>query len=89
MPLTAAFQGLTALALSGAFSTEQIEEGLAETTAVLALVSSLVMSYLLSGQRLPENHLADRPGYAEYTARASGFFPLPPRRDAREGRTGR
>ena len=42
------------------------------------------MSYLLtwgSGQRLLESHLADRPGYAEYTARTSGFFPLPSHRD--------
>ncbi|MGW2916704.1 DUF1295 domain-containing protein [Streptomyces angustmyceticus] len=51
--------------------------------AALAVVSPLVMSYLLvfgSGKRLLENHLADRPGYAAYTARTSGFFPLPPRR---------
>ncbi|MFG2526929.1 class I SAM-dependent methyltransferase [Streptomyces sp. NPDC048516] len=33
-----------------------------------------------SGKRLLENHLADRPGYAAYTARTSGFLPLPPRR---------
>jgi len=51
--------------------------------AAVAVVSPLVMSYLLlhgSGKRLLENHLADRPGYAAYTARTSGFFPLPPRR---------
>ncbi|MFJ8109063.1 hypothetical protein [Streptomyces sp. NPDC096132] len=35
MPLTAALQGLTALALSGALSTERIEEGSNETIAVL------------------------------------------------------
>ncbi|MEU1298747.1 MULTISPECIES: TetR/AcrR family transcriptional regulator [Streptomyces] len=35
IPLTAALQGLTALALSGTLSAEQIEEGLVETTAVL------------------------------------------------------
>ncbi|MDT0454555.1 DUF1295 domain-containing protein [Streptomyces sp. DSM 41527] len=52
-------------------------------SAAVAVVSPLVMSYLLihgSGKRLLENHLADRPGYAAYTARTSGFFPLPPRR---------
>ncbi|MFD7500218.1 DUF1295 domain-containing protein [Streptomyces sp. NPDC059850] len=51
--------------------------------AAVSVVSPLVMSYLLtrgSGQRLLENYLADRPGYAEYTARTSGFFPLPPHR---------
>lgn len=56
--------------------------------AAVSLVSPLVMSYLLifgSGMRLLDNHLADRPGYAAYTARTSGFFPLPPRRAPREG----
>ena len=35
MPLTAALQGLIPLALSGALSAEQIEEGSDETIAVL------------------------------------------------------
>jgi hypothetical protein len=35
IPLTAALQGLTALALSGALSAEQIDEGSGETIAVL------------------------------------------------------
>lgn len=51
--------------------------------AAATVVSPLVMSYLLtkgSGKRLLERHMADRPGFAEYTARTSGFFPLPPRR---------
>ncbi|MEU7432299.1 DUF1295 domain-containing protein [Streptomyces sioyaensis] len=51
--------------------------------AAVAVVSPLVMSYLLtlgSGKRLLENQLADRPGYAAYRARTSGFFPLPARR---------
>ncbi|MFR9757811.1 DUF1295 domain-containing protein [Streptomyces sp. TR06-5] len=53
------------------------------TVAALGVVSPLVMSYLLirgSGKRLLERHMADRPGYREYTARTSGFFPRPPRR---------
>lgn len=53
------------------------------TVAAVSLVSPLVMSYLLiwgSGKRLLERHMAERPGYAEYAARVSGFFPLPPRR---------
>ncbi|NJP99723.1 DUF1295 domain-containing protein [Streptomyces zingiberis] len=57
--------------------------------AALTLVSPLVMSALLikgSGKRLLERHLADRPGYAAYVARTSGFVPLPPRRAA--GRDG-
>ncbi|MET8682868.1 DUF1295 domain-containing protein [Streptomyces sp. NPDC004732] len=51
--------------------------------AVVTVVSPLVMSLLLtrgSGKRLLERHMADRPGYAAYAARTSGFFPLPPRR---------
>ncbi|MFJ5833595.1 DUF1295 domain-containing protein [Streptomyces sp. NPDC093089] len=51
-------------------------------TALLSLVSPLVMSALLiwgSGKRLLEAHMADRPGYAAYRARTSGFIPRPPR----------
>ncbi|WP_105971635.1 DUF1295 domain-containing protein [Streptomyces geranii] len=50
--------------------------------AAVSVVSPVVMSLLLtkgSGQRLLERHMAQRPGYAEYVARTSGFFPLPPR----------
>lgn len=49
----------------------------------VSVVSPLVMSYLLiggSGKRLLERHMADRPGYAAYRARTSGFLPRPPRR---------
>ncbi|MCG7205634.1 DUF1295 domain-containing protein [Streptomyces arenae] len=51
--------------------------------AAVSVVSPVVMSLLLSqggGKRLLERHMADRPGYAEYQARTSGFFPRPPRR---------
>ncbi|MEX0173102.1 DUF1295 domain-containing protein [Streptomyces sp. LMG1-1-1.1] len=51
-------------------------------TALLTLISPLVMSTLLiwgSGKRLLEAHMADRPGYAAYRARTSGFIPRPPR----------
>jgi steroid 5-alpha reductase family enzyme len=41
------------------------------------------MTYLLvwgSGKRLTEKRMMqNRPGYAEYAARTSGFIPLPPR----------
>ncbi|MET8943347.1 DUF1295 domain-containing protein [Streptomyces sp. NPDC004542] len=50
--------------------------------AAVSVVSPVVMSLLLvrgSGKRLLERHLAERPGYAEYSARTSGFFPRPPR----------
>ncbi|MEU1630527.1 DUF1295 domain-containing protein [Streptomyces sp. NPDC020096] len=53
----------------------------------VSVVSPLVMSFLLtrgSGKRLLESHMADRLGYTEYTARTSGFFPLPPRRAPQE-----
>jgi steroid 5-alpha reductase family enzyme len=57
--------------------------------AAATAVSPLVMSFLLirgSGKRLLERHLADRPGYAEYRARTSGFLPWPPKRDTSRGR---
>lgn len=52
-------------------------------TAALTLVSPLTMTGLLvwgSGKRLLEAHMANRPGYADYKARTSGFLPRPPRR---------
>ncbi|ELP65571.1 DUF1295 domain-containing protein [Streptomyces turgidiscabies] len=51
--------------------------------AAVSVVSPVVMSLLLtrgSGKRLLERHMADRPGYADYMARTSGFLPRPPRR---------
>ncbi|MCM2580212.1 DUF1295 domain-containing protein [Streptomyces meridianus] len=51
--------------------------------AAATVVAPLVMTFLLtggSGKRLLEQHMKDRPGYREYVARTSGFFPLPPRR---------
>ncbi|RAG87330.1 hypothetical protein DN069_02075 [Streptacidiphilus pinicola] len=50
--------------------------------AAATLVAPLVMTFLLtagSGKALLERHLADRPGYAAYRARTSGFLPRPPR----------
>lgn len=50
--------------------------------AAVSVVSPLVMSYLLtkgSGKPMLERHMAQRPGFAEYVARTSGFFPLPPK----------
>jgi steroid 5-alpha reductase family enzyme len=49
------------------------------------LVSPLMMTYILTrgtGQRMTERRMSsgDRPGYAEYVARTSGFIPLPPHR---------
>lgn len=52
-------------------------------TAALTLVPPLLMSVLLiwgSGKRLLEAHMMQRPGYAAYKARTSGFLPRPPRR---------
>ncbi|WP_407548942.1 DUF1295 domain-containing protein [Streptomyces sp. Pv4-95] len=57
--------------------------------AAVAAVAPLVMTALLtvgSGKRLLEAHMADRPGFAAYRARTSGFFPLPPRRGGAGGR---
>jgi steroid 5-alpha reductase family enzyme len=45
------------------------------------------MTYILTrgtGQRLTDRRMAaTRPKYADYEARTSGFFPLPPRRPGR------
>lgn len=54
-------------------------------TAAFAVISPLVMSGLLiagSGKRLLEAHMEQRPGYAAYKQRTSGFLPLPPRERA-------
>ncbi|WP_314414653.1 DUF1295 domain-containing protein [Streptomyces kroppenstedtii] len=50
---------------------------------VVSVLSPLVMSFLLingSGKPMLERHMAERPGFAEYRARTSGFFPRPPKR---------
>ncbi len=48
------------------------------------VLSPIAMTYTLArgtGKPLTEEHLtSSRPGYAEYVARTSGFFPLPPKR---------
>ncbi|MCF3960552.1 DUF1295 domain-containing protein [Streptomyces fuscigenes] len=57
-------------------------------TAAATVVSPVVMSLLLtmgSGKRLLERHMADRPGFADYTARTSGFFPRPPKGQPSQG----
>ncbi|GAA2265993.1 DUF1295 domain-containing protein [Streptomyces amakusaensis] len=57
--------------------------------ALAVLVSPFLMTLLLtlgSGKRLLEKHMSKRPGYAAYTARTSGFVPLPPRRTPRRAR---
>ncbi|HEX3827901.1 MAG TPA: DUF1295 domain-containing protein [Sporichthyaceae bacterium] len=49
----------------------------------LTVLSPVVMTLLLtkgSGAALTERRMAGRPGFAEYVARTSGFFPRPPRR---------
>jgi steroid 5-alpha reductase family enzyme len=54
--------------------------------SLLTIIAPLAMTYFLvfaTGARLLDRHMADRPGWAEYAARTSMFFPLPPRRGAR------
>ncbi len=49
---------------------------------LLTIAGPLLMTFLLtrgSGQRLTERRMADRPQYANYVARTSGFFPRPPK----------
>jgi steroid 5-alpha reductase family enzyme len=50
---------------------------------MLTIVSPVLMTYLLAfgtGKRLLERSMANRPGYADYMRRTSGFIPLPPRK---------
>ena len=49
---------------------------------LLTIVGPLLMTFLLTrgtGQRITERRMADRPEYADYVARTSGFIPLPPK----------
>jgi steroid 5-alpha reductase family enzyme len=49
----------------------------------LTIVAPAIMTYFLvfaSGARLLERSMMKRPGYPEYAARTSMFFPLPPKR---------
>ena len=50
--------------------------------ALVTLVAPVAMTYFLvfaTGARLLERTMMERPGYPEYAARTSMFFPLPPR----------
>lgn len=50
---------------------------------VLTVLSPLLMTWALAartGKPLTERRMADRPGYADYVRRTSGFVPLPPKR---------
>jgi steroid 5-alpha reductase family enzyme len=56
---------------------------------VATIVGPLLMTFLLtrgSGKALTERRMADRPQYADYIARTSGFFPRPPKRNATTAR---
>lgn len=49
---------------------------------VLTIVSPVAMTYFLvrgTGKKVLEGHMAERPGFADYVRRTSGFLPLPPR----------
>jgi steroid 5-alpha reductase family enzyme len=49
----------------------------------LCVFSPVLMTFILvkgTGKRLSEDRMRDRPGFAEYVRRTSGFVPLPPRR---------
>jgi len=52
--------------------------------SLLTVVAPLAMTYFLvfaTGAKLLERHMSGRPGWAEYAARTSMFFPLPPKRN--------
>jgi steroid 5-alpha reductase family enzyme len=49
---------------------------------LVTVLSPLLMTFILTrgtGQRMTDQRMASRPGYAAYAARTSGFIPLPPR----------
>ncbi|RNL80483.1 DUF1295 domain-containing protein [Nocardioides marmorisolisilvae] len=51
----------------------------------LTILSPIAMTYFLvfaTGARLLERTMMQRPGYPEYAARTSMFFPLPPKRSS-------
>jgi steroid 5-alpha reductase family enzyme len=56
---------------------------------LLTVLSPVLMTWLLvakTGKALTEKRMAkSKPGYADYVARTSGFFPLPPKKPALEG----
>ncbi len=50
---------------------------------VLTLLSPLLMTWALAfrtGKPLTESRMNDRPGFADYVKRTSGFIPMPPKR---------
>ncbi len=50
---------------------------------ILTVLSPVLMTWALvarTGKALTEERMSGRPGYADYVARTSGFFPLPPKR---------
>ena len=49
------------------------------TGAIGSMVGPSVLS-MKTGKPLTEQHMAARPGYAEYVTRTSGFLPWPPKR---------
>ena len=54
---------------------------------VVTILAPILMTLLLtkgSGARILEKHMSQRDGWAEYAARTSGFFPLPPKKHAQE-----
>jgi steroid 5-alpha reductase family enzyme len=56
----------------------------------LAVFAPVIMTLLLtkgSGARILEKHMAQRPGWDQYAARTSGFFPLPPKKPGGAQRT--
>jgi steroid 5-alpha reductase family enzyme len=54
---------------------------------VLTILAPILMTLLLtkgSGARILEKHMSQREGWAEYAARTSAFFPLPPKAHVQE-----
>jgi steroid 5-alpha reductase family enzyme len=62
--------------------------GLGSWLGLVAVFAPVLMTFLLaagSGKPITEERLGSRPGYAEYVAATSGFFPLPRRSRPRAG----
>lgn len=55
---------------------------IAAPISLLTVLSPVLMTYFLvyaTGGRLTEKYMRNRPGFSEYCARTSFFFPLPPK----------
>ena len=59
---------------------------IADWISLSTVLSPILMTYLLvyvTGGKLTEKYMRNRPGFSEYCSRTSFFVPRPPRRTSR------